>query len=109
MDPELSIALVRASGYSTYSAIATLIVAAVTIALFFGGAGQFWGPVNDLFVSLTVLLLVLPVLAVLLLAGDQAGWWFSVLSWLTIAGLLLVAAGQLLLGGGAVTPHNPFL
>jgi len=34
MDPELSIGLVRAAGYSTYAAIATLIVAAIAIALF---------------------------------------------------------------------------
>ncbi|MEO6059163.1 MAG: hypothetical protein ABIQ05_04220, partial [Candidatus Limnocylindria bacterium] len=88
MDPELTIGLVRAAGYSAYAAIATLIVAAVTIALFLGGAGQFWGPVNDVFVSLTTLLLILPVLGILLLAGDQAGWWFSILSWLAIAGLL---------------------
>ena len=109
MDPELSIGLVRAAGYSTYAAIATLIVAAITIALFFGGAGQFWGPVNDVFVSLTVLLLVLPVFAVLLLAGDQAGWWFSALSWLAIAGLLLVAAGQLLLVVGVISLNTSFL
>ncbi len=109
MDPELTIGMVRAAGYSAYAAIATLIVAAVTIALFFGGAGQFWGPVNDVFVSLTTLLLILPVLGILLLAGDQAGWWFSILSWLAIAGLLLVAVGQLLLVVGAISLNTSFL
>src|SRR3990172_3837418 len=109
MDPELSIALVRAAGYSTYAAIATLIVAAITIVLFFGGAGQFWGPVNDVFVSLPTLLLILPVLAILLLAGDHAGWWFSALSWLAIAGLLLVAVGQLLLVVGVISLNASFL
>ena len=109
MDPELTVGLVRAAGYSAYAAIATLVVAAVTIALFFGGAGQFWGPVNDVFVSLTTLLLILPVLAVLLLAGDEAGWWFSILSWLAIAGLVLVAVGQLLLVVGVISLNTSFL
>ena len=109
MGPELTIGLIRAAGYSAYAAIATLIVAAVTIVLFFGGAGQFWGPVNDVFVSLTTLLLILPVLAILLLAGDHAGWWFSALSWLAIAGLLLVAVGQLLLVVGVISLNASFL
>lgn len=109
MDPELTVGLVRAAGYSAYAAIATLVVAAVTIALFFGGAGQFWGPVNDVFVSLTTLLLILPVVAVLLLAGDEAGWWFTAVSWLAIAGLLLVAVGQLLLVTGMISLNASFL
>src|SRR3990170_8912258 len=109
MGPELTIGLIRAAGYSAYAAIATLVVAAVTIGLFFGGAGQLWGPVNDVFVSLTTLLLILPVLAILLLAGDQAGWWFSLLSWLAIAGLLLVAVGQLLLVVGVISLNASFL
>ncbi|MEX1156804.1 MAG: hypothetical protein WED12_06505 [Chloroflexota bacterium] len=109
MGPELTIGLIRAAGYSAYAAIATLVVAAVTIGLFFGGAGQFWGPVNDVFVSLTTLLLILPVLAILLLAGDHAGWWFSALSWLAIAGLLLVAVGQLLLVVGVISLNASFL
>ncbi|MDH4333641.1 MAG: hypothetical protein OEW24_00005, partial [Chloroflexota bacterium] len=57
----------------------------------------------------TTLLLILPVLAVLLLAGDEAGWWFSILSWLAIAGLVLVAVGQLLLVVGVISLNTSFL
>lgn len=108
MDPELTIGLLRAGGWAAWAAIATLAVAAVAIALFFGGAGQFWGPVNDIFVSLTAVLLVLPVLAVLLLVGDEVGWWFAAVSWLTVVGLLVVAVGQLLLVVGVISLNTSF-
>lgn len=109
MDPDASIGLVRAAGWASWVAIVPLVASAIALALFFGGAGQFWGPVNDVLISVTLLLLMLPVLAVLVLVGDQAGTWFSVLTWLTLAGLLLAAAGQLLLVVGVITLENSYM
>ena len=47
--------LYRAAGLSAVLALIALVVAAVTIALFFGGAGQVFGPINDVFVAIMLI------------------------------------------------------
>ena len=56
--------LYPAAGASAVVSIIALVISGVALALFFGGAGAFWGPVNDMFVVVTVLALILPILAV---------------------------------------------
>jgi hypothetical protein len=97
------------AGYSAIAAIVALIISGVTIALFFGGAGSFWGPVNDVFTALTAILLILPILAVLRLAPDDIGPWFGVLSVAATLGALLIAVGQLLLVAGVISLDSSFL
>lgn len=97
------------AGYSAMAAIVALIVSGVTIALFFGGAGTFWGPINDLFVALTAILLILPIVAALRLAPDDIGPWFVVLSVTAVIGALLIAVGQLLLVAGAINLEASFV
>ena len=93
----------RAASRALYAAVVTMIASMVAISLFFGGAGAFWGPVNDLFVVATVLLL-LPAMAVLYrLAGGRAGTWFKILTVAAAAGVLLIAVGQLALVAGLIT------
>jgi len=106
---ELTIGIVRGAGYAALLAVPSLVVAAITIALFFGGAGSFWGPVNDVFSAITLLLLILPVVAIALLVADDAGWWFWVVSILAVIGIVVAAAGQLLLVAGVVNLDTSFI
>lgn len=90
-------------------ATATLTVAAVSIGLFFGGAGYVFGPINDVTTAATLLLIVPAVLAIRRLAGGRVGGWFSVLSILTVAGLALAAGGLLSLVAGLITLNDSFV
>lgn len=94
---------------SALAAIGALLIAGVTIALFFGGAGDFWGPVNDLFTALALLLLVPVMLAVLRLAPDDIGPWFAIITYLAIAGVLVGAAGQIVLVLGGISLQASFV
>jgi hypothetical protein len=102
-------ALYRAAGLSGVVALVALVVAAVTIALFFGGAGQVFGPINDVFVAIMVIALILPILAVDRLAVGQAGLWLRIVSVGAITGAVLVAVGQLLLVVGVIDLETSFV
>lgn len=90
------------AGSAALLAVATLVVAGVALALYFGGVADIFGPVNDIFTALTLLLTVPAVEAVRRL-GAGAGWWVSPLSGLTVAGLLIAALGSILLVGGVIS------
>jgi hypothetical protein len=89
--------LLRAAGLSALVAIAALVVSGITIALFFGGAGEFWGPVNDVAVAVALTALVLPVVAIDHVAQAQVGLWFRLVSVAAIAGIAVATIGQVLL------------
>ncbi|OGO59525.1 MAG: hypothetical protein A2V85_09320 [Chloroflexi bacterium RBG_16_72_14] len=101
--------LLRAGGLSAIAAIVALIVSGITVALFFGGAGSYWGPVNDLATAVTLVALLLPVVAVDRLARLQAGIWLDVVTVAAIAGIVLAAVGQLLLVAGAIDLETSFV
>lgn len=94
---------------SAVAAIATLLIAGLSLALFFGGAGSFWGPVNDVFSALSLLLLVPVMLAVLRLAPDDIGPWFAIVTLAAVAGALLGAIGQVLLVAGGISLQTSFV
>jgi hypothetical protein len=96
------------AGVSAVAAIAAFILAAISIALFFGGAGSFWGPVNDVFAAVTVLLLIPVMVAVLRLAPDDIGPWFAIVSWAAVLGALVIAVVQVLLVVGVVSLATSF-
>lgn len=100
--------LLRAAGLSAALAIPFLILAGIAIALFFGGQGTFWGPVNDIFVSLTCLALLLPIVAVDRMAADSAPWvrWVSIAAF---AGCVLIAVGQFALVLGRIDLQTSFV
>jgi hypothetical protein len=102
-------ALYRAAGLSGVVALVALVVAAVTIALFFGGAGQVFGPINDLFVAIMMIALIVPILAVDRLATGQAGLWLRIVSVGAITGAVLIAVGQLLLVVGVIDLETSFV
>jgi hypothetical protein len=101
--------LYRAAGLSGVVALVALVVAAVTIALFFGGAGQVFGPINDVFVAVMMIALILPILAIDRLAADQVGLWLRIVSVGAITGAVLIAVGQLLLVVGVIDLETSFV
>ena len=101
--------LLRTAGLSLLIAIVALIVSGITIALFFGGAGDFWGPVNDVAVAVTLVALVLPVVAVDHLATTSVGVWLRILSVVAIAGIALAAVGQVLLVARVISLETSFV
>lgn len=106
VDPEtLSII----AGWSTLAAIGALILAGVTIALFFGGAGDVWGPVNDVFSALTLILLVPAVVAVQDLGGPESGAWLLAATVAGLVGIVVAAGGQLLLVAGVIELRTSFV
>ncbi len=99
----------RLASRALYSAAVTLVASMIAISLFFGGAGAFWGPVNDLLVVATVLLL-LPAVAVLPgLVRPAVGSWFTVLSVAAAVGVAVIATGQVALVAGLITLDVSFL
>jgi hypothetical protein len=89
--------LFRLASLSTWLALVALLLSAIALALFFGGVGDFWGPVNDALIVVTAIALLPAVVAVVRLAGDQGAPWVSIVSVAAIAGLVLIAIGQTLL------------
>jgi len=101
--------LYRAAGLSAVVALIALIVSAIAIALFFGGAGQVYGPINDVFVAVTLIALILPILAIDRATGAQTGFWLRIVTVGAIAGAVLVAAGQLMLVVGIIDLRTSFV
>lgn len=101
--------LLHAAGLSAILAIVALIVSGITIALFFGGAGTFWGPVNDLATAVALVLLLLPVIAVDRIAGTEVGSWLRIVSIAAILGITLAAVGQVLLVLGVIDLQSSFV
>lgn len=97
------------AAYSAQGAIAALVLAGITLALFFGGAGDVWGPVNDIFSALALVLLLPVMLAVLRLAPDDIGPWFAIITYAAIAGVLVGAAGQVILVLGGISLQASFV
>jgi hypothetical protein len=101
--------LARLAGTSTWIALGALVLSGVALALFFGGAGEFWGPVNDALIVVTAIALVPAVVAVARLAGDRAAPWIAILSVAAIAGLVLIAVGQTLLIVGRLSLDGSYV
>lgn len=100
--------LFRAAGVSAAIAIPLLIISGIALALFFGGQGAFWGPVNDVFIALTMVALLLPIIAVDRLAADAAPW-LRVVSIVAFLSCILIAVGQLALVAGIIDLNASFV
>jgi hypothetical protein len=86
-----------------------LLLSGIALALFFGGAGEFWGPVNDALIVVTAIALVPAVAAVARLAGDRGSPWVALVSVVAVAGLLLIAVGQTLLIVGRLSLDGSYV
>lgn len=104
-----STALYRAAGVSAAVALVALVVSAVALALFFGGAGRVFGPINDVFIAVALIALVLPILAVDRITGTQGGLWLRIVTVAAITGVALAAIGQLLLVVGVIDLQTSYV
>ena len=101
--------LAHIAGYSAIAAVPVVILAGITVALFFRGAGDWLGPANDLLSVLALLLLLTPVLALNALHLSYAGGWLPILTLMALAGILVAALGQTLLVAGAISLGTSFI
>jgi hypothetical protein len=101
--------LYRLAGLSSWVALVALVLSGIALALFFGGAGDFWGPVNDALIVVTAIALLPAVVAVARLAGDRGAPWVVILTVATNAGLILIAVGQALLIVGRLSLEGSFV
>jgi len=101
--------LYPAAGASAVVALIALVISGITLALFFGGAGAFWGPVNDMFIVVTVLALILPMLAVDRLAADAGIGWMRLVTIVAVLGAILIAVGQTALVLGFLSLQGSFV
>jgi hypothetical protein len=101
--------LYRLAGTSTWIAVVALILSGIALGLFFGGAGEFWGPVNDALIVVTAIALVPIVAAVARLAGERGSPWVALVSIVAVAGLILIAVGQTLLIVGRLSLDGSYV
>jgi hypothetical protein len=100
--------LFRTAGISAAVATIALVVAGITLGLFFAGAGAFWGPVNDVFVTVTFVALLLPIVAVDRLGSDAAPW-IRIVSVIVFAACVVTAVGQIALVVGVISLQTSFV
>jgi hypothetical protein len=101
--------LYRLAGLSSWLALVALVLSGIALALFFGGAGEFWGPVNDALVVVAAIALIPAVLAVARMAGDRGAPWVVIVSTAAVAGLVLIAVGQTLLIVGRLSLDGSYV
>lgn len=98
----------RTASASLRAALITLTLSVIAISLYFGGGGDFWGPLNDILVAATVLLFLPAVIVVRQLSARAAGGWLTVLTIAGLAGILIIAAGQVALVVGLIELETSF-
>jgi hypothetical protein len=101
--------LYRLAGVSSWIALVALVLSGIALALFFGGAGAYWGPVNDALIVVTAIALLPTVAAVARMAGDRGAPWVAVVSLAAAAGLVLIAVGQTLLIVGSLSLDGSYV
>jgi hypothetical protein len=99
----------RLAGPSTWLALVALVLSGIALALFFAGAGAYWGPVNDVLIAVAVLALIPAVLAVDRLAGNHAAPWTRIITIAALAGIVLMATGQSLLVAGRLSLDGSYV
>jgi len=105
----IDVGSLRLAGRATFLAIGTLGLSAIALALYFGDAGEVFGPVSDVLVAASFALLAPAVVAVRRLAVGAAGRWFDALSAAALGGLVVAVAGQLLLVAGVLPLQGSFV
>jgi len=102
--------LYRLAGPSTWVALVSLVLSGIALGLFFGGAGSFWGPVNDILITVSAITLIPVVLAVDRLAGwDHGAPWTRIITIAALVGLVVMASGQTLLVLGRLSLEGSYV
>jgi hypothetical protein len=99
----------RLAGYASIAIAPTITASGVCLWLFFDGAGSIFGPLNDVLVAVSLLLLGVPVVVIREMTSGWVGRWFGVVSLAALAGIALAAAGQLLLVAGVISLDMSFV
>ncbi len=99
----------RIAGWLTWLALVALVISGVALALFFGGAGEVFGPINDAFIAIALLALIPAIVAVDRLATGQLGPWVRIVSIAAIVGILIASIGNVLLIAGRITLEGSFV
>lgn len=107
--PLLGPDFVRRAGRSTLLAVGALGLSAAALSLYFGGAGEIFGPVSDALLAVTFALLAPAVEAVRQLARGAAGRWFGVASAAALTGIAAAVVGQVLLIVGLLPLAGSFV
>lgn len=97
LDARNGITAPSSAGRLALAAAVTLVLSGIALALFFSNVAYIFGPINDVLLGLTFMLVVPAILAVRRLAVDVTGSWFTWLSYAAVAGIVLLVAGQILL------------
>ncbi len=85
------------------------MLSGVFLALFFRGRGDHYGPLNDIFVAISLVLLILPAIGIYSLTRNLNGPWLDVSVWFGVAGMVVVAIGQTLLVLRVVSLQTSFV
>jgi hypothetical protein len=85
------------AGRLALAAAVTLVLSGIALALFFSNVAYVFGPINDVLLGLTFVLVVPAILSVRRLAVDVTGPWITWLSYAAVAGIVLLVVGQVLL------------
>ena len=99
----------RAAGRLALAAAVTLVLSGIALALFFSNVAYVFGPINDVLLGLTFVLVVPAIIAVRRLAVPVTGSWITWLSWAAVAGIGLLVVGQLLLVAGLMSLGLSFI
>ena len=99
----------RLAGWSTWLALVALIVSAIALGLFFGGAGEVFGPINDALIAVALVALIPAIVAVDRLAAGQLAPWVRIVSVAAILGIGLACIGNVLLIVGRISLEGSFV
>ena len=97
LDARGGITAPSSAGRLALAAAATLVLSGIALALFFSNVAYVFGPINDVLLGLTFVLVVPAILAVRRLAVGVTGSWITWLSYAAVAGIVLLVVGQVLL------------
>jgi hypothetical protein len=97
------------AAYSTFAAAISMLLGGLFLLLFFAGAGGFFGPLNDLFTLLFLVLLLPAVVVTHLVTTQNVGVWSLVVLGLGIIGITIAASSPLLLLLGVIRLETSFL
>jgi hypothetical protein len=94
--------LLRGAGIAAIAGAVLLIVTAILLFVGATGVTDAFGWANDVVFAVAMLMLSPAIVAIRRLGWPTVRAWFKVLSWLALAGILVLVAGQLLLVGGVI-------
>jgi hypothetical protein len=94
--------LLRSAGIAAIAAAVLLVLTAFLLVVGATGLTDAFGWANDVVVAVAMTLLAPAVIATSRLGRTRVRAWFDAVSWLALAGIFVLVAGQLLLVGGVI-------